>query len=149
MALVIVAGACGWAWWRITLPGRLAAATHARIRTGASLREVIEVAEQYWDMTGSRCSGIQSFQVFTPARTAAGSLLIRRLGPTGSLDQEEVRFGSKPALLRLFDERPELRTCRGLGFTFLVVGVPPRSSFGVALGEDGRVERVSEPHSWD
>jgi hypothetical protein len=149
VALVVVAGSCGWAWWRITLPGRLAAATHARIRTGASLRDVMAEAEQYWDVTGSRCSGIESFQVFTPARIPRGSLLIRRVGPSGSADQEEVRFGNKPGLLRLFDERSELRSCRRLAFTFLVVGVPPRSSFAVELGEDGRVARVTEPRSWD
>ena len=150
LALLVVTGACGWAWWRITLPGRLAAATHERIRPGATLRDVLTVAEEYWDATGSRCSGgVESFQVFTPSRTPSGSLMIRREGAKGYDDREEVRFGSRPDLLRLFDERPELRTCRRLGFTFLVMGVPPRTSFAVEFGEDGRVLRVTPPHSWD
>ncbi len=150
VALLLVTGACGWAWWRITLPGRLAAATHERIRAGASLRDVLSVAEQYWDVTGSRCSGgVESFQVFTPGRTASGSVMIRREGSKGYDNREEVRFGSRPDLLRVFLERPELRTCRRLGFTFLVVGVPPRTSFAVEFGDDGRVLQITPPRSWD
>jgi hypothetical protein len=61
----------------------------------------------------------------------------------------DVRFRSKEELLRVFDERPELLTCRRLGFTFLVVGVPPRSSFAVEFDERGRVARVTPPRSWD
>ena len=79
----------------------------------------------------------------------SASLLIRREASKGYDDREEVRFGSKADLLRLFDERPDLRTCRRLGFTFLVPGVPPRTSFAVEFGEDGRVVRVTPPHGWD
>jgi hypothetical protein len=150
VALLLLTSVCAWVWWRLTLPGRLAASTHERIQPGAKLRDVIAVAEQYWDVTGSRCSeGVLSFQVFTPSRTPSGSVMIRREGAKAYDDREEVRFGSRPELLKIFDERPGLSTCRRLGFTFLVVGVPPRTSFAVEFGEDGRVSRVTPPHSWD
>jgi hypothetical protein len=149
-ALLLVTGACAWFWVRISLPGRLAAATHARIRLGTSMPDVLAVAEQYWDVTGSQCSGgLESFQIFTPRRTASGSLMIRRAASNGTDHQENLPFGSRPELLRILVERPELRSCRRLGFTFLVEGVPPRTSFGVEFGEDGRVARVTSPRSWD
>jgi hypothetical protein len=150
VAVLFLAVVCGWVGWRITLPGRLAASTHERIRPGARLRDVIAVAEQYWDVMGSHCSeGIESFQVFTPSRTASGSVMIRREGAKAYDDRESVRFGSRPELIQIFDERPGLGSCRRLAFTFLVTGVPPRSSFAVEFGEDGRVFKITPPHSWD
>lgn len=147
---LLITGFCGWSWLRLTLPGRLASATHEKIRPGASLRDVVAVADRYWDATGSSCSGsVESFQVFTPGLGASGSLLIRGAGSQGSADREELRFDSKPELLRLFDARPEFLTCRRVGFTFLVTGVPARTSFAVEFGGDGRVIRVTPPHSWD
>lgn len=148
--LLLLAGTCGWAVFRITLPGRLAAITHGRIHPGASLRDVMAVSEMYFDVIGSQCSGgLESFTVLTAGLAPSGSLTIRRASAKGPDDQEYIHFDGKPALLRFFDERAELRTCRRLGFTFLVTGVPPRTSFAVELGEDGKVVRVTEPHSWD
>ena len=74
----------------------------------------------------------------------SGSLTIRRDGAPN----EELDFDTRPDLLRLFDERPALGTCRRLAFTF-VVGGPPRVTLVVEFGNDGRVVRTIPPFVWD
>ena len=55
----------------------------------------------------------------------------------------------KPAGRPGLSARPDAGTCRELVITYLVPGVPPRSTFRVDLGPDGRVARISDPRTWD
>jgi hypothetical protein len=140
----------GWALWRITLPRRLAAATHAKLRPGTTLPEVFKAADEYWSATGTLCSGgIESFQVFTPARLPRGAIRVSRPHAEGRNDSEDLPFHSKDELVKLLESRAELRTCRRVGFTFVVSGVPPRTSFTVELDGEGRVLKVGDPRTWD
>jgi len=132
------------------MSAQFAGATYDRIRPDATMRDVIAVAEHYWEATGSECSaGIESFKVFTPGLLPSGSVLVRRWASKGADKQEELPFGDKAALLRIFDGRTDLGSCRHLNFTFRVPDMPPRTSLSVQFGEDGRVIRVAPPHTWD
>ncbi len=133
-------GACGVMGLRMATPFLSAMAIRNNIEPGASLRDVMAVAEMYWIAVGHECSDPStSFRIVTTSRTS-GSLTIRREGAP----HEELSFDTRSDLLRLFDERPVLGTCRRLAFTF-VLGGPPRATLVVEFGNDGRVVRTIPP----
>lgn len=147
--LLLSAGCCGFLGLMMRLPSQLAHAAHAKIRVGASLREVLGAAEGYRTATGSECGdGVAEFRLLVPGLAPPGHLSIAREG-RGVGEDESLPFEDQAELLRLLDARPALLTCRRLWFVFRVKGVPPKTSFAAEFGEDGRVSRVTQPATWD
>jgi hypothetical protein len=128
----------------MALPFLSARATRTRIQPGASLSDVMAVAEMYWIANGRECSDPSTtFRILTTGLTS-GSLTIRQ----ESAPEEVLDFETRSDLLRIFAERPELGTCRRLAFTF-VLGGPPRATLVVEFGNDGQVVRTIPPYVWD
>ena len=156
--LLLALGVCAFSIWRLREPGRRADEARAQIRTGMTPGEVFAVSGQWWSATGGDCGGaaepLASYAV--SGAGDAGRLVLTRRKPGAPLDAsaldqfdtQESRYGSRAELLKLIEETKALSTCRRVGFTYLVPGVPPRTSFSVFF-EGGKVTRLSEPRSWD
>jgi hypothetical protein len=157
VALLLMLGVCGWAFWRLREPGRRAAEARAQIRTGMTPREVFAVSGQWWRAAGADCGGAgEPLTSYAVSGADAGQLLLTRRKPGAppdataldAFDTEQKAYGSRAELLRLIEETKALSSCKQVGFNYLVPGVPPRTSFSVFF-ESGKVVRVGEPRSWD
>jgi hypothetical protein len=158
VALLLMLGVCGWAFWRIGEPSRRASLARAQIRTGMTPREVFAVSGHWWRAWGSDCGGagepLTSYAV--NGAGDAGQLVLTRRKPGAApdataLDQfdlEQKRYASRDELVKLIEETQALSSCKQVGFNYLVPGVPPRVSFSVFF-EGGKVTRLSEPRTWD
>ena len=156
--LLLLLGVCGFSIWRLGEPFRRASAAYTQIRPGMTLPEVYAASGRWWSSSGADCGGAAEPLSFYSAtefgNAGSGELVLNRRRPgaaKNALDaivSEGMRYASRAELLKLIDRTPSLSTCKQVGFTYLVPGVPPRTSFGVSFA-DGRVTRVSEPRSWD
>jgi hypothetical protein len=152
---LLVGGVCGFSIWRLGEPHRRAMEAHAKIRPGMTLVEVYAVSGRWWSSNGAECGGaaepLASYSASDFSGEGSGRLELERRKPGAAADAhdaETLRYASRAELLKLVEQTPALSSCKRVGFTYLVPGVPPRTSFGVFLA-NGKVERVSAPGSWD
>lgn len=155
VALLLALGLCGVFAWRIGEPHRRAMEAHPKMRAGMSVREVYAVSGRWWSASGGDCGGDGERLVFYSASnfggTGSGALVLSRSKPGAAKDvyeTEQLRYDSRPQMLELIDRTLALQTCKQIRFTYLVTGVPPRTSFN-AYFEAGKLTRVSAPHNWD
>jgi hypothetical protein len=154
-ALLLVLGFCSFSIWRLGEPRRRAMEAHPKIRPGMTLVEVYAVSGRWWSSNGAECGEaaepLASFSASDFGGTGSGHLVLNRRKPgstRNTYDTESIGYASRAELLKLVAQVPALSTCKRVGFTYLVSGVPPRTSFGVFFA-NGKVDRVSKPGSWD
>jgi len=154
VALLLMLGVCGWAFWRIGEPHRRAMEAHPRIRPGMSARDVYAVSGRFWSANGGDCGGEKERLAFYSASNFGGGgsgdfVLSRRKQPgKDEYETENLHYESRERMLEQIARTPALLSCKQVRFTYLVSGVPPRTSFSVFF-ESGKVVRVGEPRSWD
>ena len=142
-----------WSVWRMGEPARRAAAVRAAMHRGMRVRDVIAASGEWFIANGGEC--VRPLAFYSAIATGDGGVTVdlrREKTPTGTTpnyDSEVIKVATRADLVSLVDKHPEVATCRTLGFTYLVLGVMPRSSLGVHFGPDGRVERINGPSSWD
>ncbi len=149
-----VVGACV---WHLGEPARRAAAAHAALRPGMALHDVLAVSGDWFTLSGRTCGSKTGELAFYSILNTSGHpgvvlskyVVVPPPGQAGSYEEENLRFDDRASLAAGLSSRPDVGACRELVITYLVPGVPPRSTFRVFLGPDGRVERLSDPHSWD
>ena len=154
-ALLLALGFCSFSIWRLGEPHRRAMEAHPKIRPGMTLVEVYAVSGRWWSSNGGECDGGAQPLAFYSASDfsgqGSGHLVLNRRKPGSAgdtYDTESIPYASRAELLKLLEQLPALSTCKRVGFTYLVSGVPPRTSFGVFFAS-GKVDRVSTPGSWD
>jgi hypothetical protein len=149
-----VVGACV---WRLGEPARRAAAAHAALHLGMTLRDVLAASGDWFTLNGGTCGSKTGELAFYSILNTSGHarvvlskyVVVPPPGQAGSYEEENLRFDDRASLAAGLSSRPDVAACRELGITYLVPGVPPRTTFRVFFGPDGRVERLSDPRTWD
>src|SRR5687767_8361089 len=114
VALLLMLGVCGWAFWRLGEPGRRADEARAQIRTGMTPREVFAVSGQWARAWGGDCGGagepLTAYAV-NGAGDAGQPVLTRRKPGTApdantpdAFDNEARRYASRAELVKLIEE---------------------------------------------
>lgn len=143
---LLLAGSCvGWVGWRLSEPGRNAHHARSAIQTGMTLTEVVARLEGGFMATarGADDDGPEVERLRIIAFDGAHhGVTIGDADLGSSLSRAEV-------LALLEQETAGGSPYRVLALTFTTPGVPPRVSFSVFFGPDGRVDGLSPSRSWD